>query len=582
MVRHFRRLVAAFILPLLLFSISAPATDASAAATSQTTVVDDLWDFGKIAARSGNLKFERTNNSFLGNDASRLARSARRAEWAVWSQSGMRTFAATAYFWPSEQVQHFAFAVSTNRATYTAVTPTIVDRGGDWRRIDYTLTLPAGTNHVRVTFPNASAHTWNPQIGQVTYSNVAPALAASNPGPLIASGGPGFVGRQGNQFTLNGHPFRFVGFNLFDAAATARYQCAWWDRYTDQELDAALAEMKHYGGASVLRFWAFQSYTASGTDWSGVDRVLALARKHDMKVIPVLENGQEHCTSYGSAKWQQNDTFYRNAHRRDYRYGYALSLPDYIDTIVARYKDDPTIMAWMIMNEADTGDKDGLYTFASVLSAQIKAIDSNHLVTLGTQSNGVSGSSGADFLRLYGLPTLDFAEGHDYAFWAPETEALPGSPDGKSLPDPRSAQCLTTAYIPNNAKVGCSLAQSLLVLDKPFLMGEAGVKGGGDPAGRQRRAELLDAKMTAFFANGGSGYLIWQWNRLYDGEGFDVIDSADPLLPKMKRQLRPVANAPLPSSSLPTGVIQGQATHALLPSSATRTRRAAADRRRPA
>ena len=46
----------------------------------------------------------------------------------------------------------------------------------------------------------------------------------------------------------------------------------------------------------------------------------------------------------------------------------------YIDRIVGRYKDDPTIMSWMIMNEADTGDKDGLYTFASVLSAQIKAL----------------------------------------------------------------------------------------------------------------------------------------------------------------------------------------------------------------
>lgn len=377
------------------------------------------------------------------------------------------------------------------------------------------------------------------------------ATPTSMPSSSPVASPSGFVGRSGTQFILDGQPFRFVGFNLFDAAATASYKCAWWERYSDAELDQAMAVMKEQAGASVLRIWAFQPYTASGTDWSGLDRVITLARKHDMKIIPVLENGPEHCSNYGSAKWQNGDIFYGNAYRRDYTYGYPLSLPDYIDRIVGRYKGEPAIMAWMIMNEADTGDKDGLYTFAAVLSAQIKALDPNHLVTLGTQSNGVSGSSGVDFIRLYGLPTIDFAEGHDYSFWAPETEALPGSIDGHSLPDPRSPACLTTDYIPNNAKIGCSIAQSLQILGKPFLAGEAGVKGGADQVARQRRADLLDAKMSAFFANGGSGYLIWQWNRILDVEQYDVLsDTADPLLPKMKRH----ANSFVTQSTMPLPV----------------------------
>jgi len=353
--------------------------------------------------------------------------------------------------------------------------------------------------------------------------------------PLPSPDTSGFVGRQGTQFTLDGQPFRFVGFNLFDAAATANYQCGWWARYSDDELDAALGAMKKQAGANVLRFWAFQSYTAGGTDWSGIDKVLRLARKHNIKVIPVLENGPGHCGNYGSAKWEQGDVFYRNASRRDYTYGSSLSLPDYIDRIVGRYKDDPTIMAWMIMNEADTGDKDGLYTFAAILSAQIKTLDSRHLVTLGTQSNGVSGSSGSDFIRLYGLPTLDFAEGHDYAFWGSDTDPLPGSADGHTLPDPRSASCLSTAYIPNQAKIACSIAQAHQILGKPYLIGEAGIGGGNGVAGRQRRADRIGAKMDAFFANGGSGYIVWQWNRIVDTEGFDVLSTlGDPLLPRMK------------------------------------------------
>ncbi len=392
-------------------------------------------------------------------------------------------------------------------------------------------------------------------------------IPSPTPSPIPTPAGTGFVGRAGTQFTLNGQPFRFVGFNLFDAVATNRYKCAWWERYSDQDLDLALGAMHGQAGASVLRVWAFQPYTASGTDWSGLDRVIALARKHDMKIIPVLENGPEHCSNYGSAKWQNGDTFYGNAYRRDYTYGYPLSLPDYIDRIVGHYKDEPTIMAWMIMNEADTGDKTGLYTFASALSAQIKALDTHHLVTLGTQSNGVSGSSGTDFIHLYGLPTLDFAEGHDYAFWAPETEALPGSTDGQHLPDPSSPGCLTTDYIPNNAKVGCALAQSLQLLNKPFLMGEAGVQGAGDQSARQRRADLLDAKMNAFFANGGSGYLVWQWNKIVDTEGYDVLsNTADPLLLEMKRYaqsfgaalLTPAHPAVSPSGGEPAPLLAAQ------------------------
>jgi len=357
----------------------------------------------------------------------------------------------------------------------------------------------------------------------------------------------GFVGRDGSNFTLDGQPFRFVGFNLYDAANTAGYSCVWWQRYSEAELDGAFGAMHDQAGATVVRFWAFQSYTAGGTDWSGMDRVLRLAAKHNMKVLPVLEDGPGYCglqtppwSNAGRERWQNNGTWYDQAWRRDFRYdGYALSLPDYIDRIVARYKDNPTILGWMLMNEADTSNVEGLYTFARVLSAQIKAVDSRHLVTLGSQSSGPPATAGANFLRVYGLPTIDFAEGHDYPYWTGgdgETMPLPGSPDGgRSLPEPRSAACMDTSGTPGRAMVGCALAQALRILGKPFVMGEVGVKGADSAATRARRAQLLRAKVDVFFANGGSGYLIWQWNNLVDTEQYDVLPGvSDPLLPFLK------------------------------------------------
>jgi len=374
--------------------------------------------------------------------------------------------------------------------------------------------------------------------------------ATSTPSPAgvaVPSVAGGFVGRDGTNFTLSGQPFRFVGFNLYDAANTDRYSCVWWQRYSEAELDSAFGAMHDQAGATVVRFWAFQSYTAGGTDWSGLDRVLRLAAKHDLKVLPVLEDGPGYCglqtppwSNAGRERWQGNGSWYDQAWRREFRYdGYALSLPDYIDRIVARYKDNPTILGWMLMNEADTNNAAGLYTFARVLTAQIKAIDPRHLVTLGSQSSGPPATAGANFLRVYGLPTIDFAEGHDYPYWAGgdgETMPLPGSPDGgRSLPDPRSAACLDMSGTPGRAMVGCALAQSLRILGKPFVMGEAGVQSDATATAQTRRTQLLGAKMDAFFANGGSGYIIWQWNKLQDTERYDVLPgTGDPLLPFLR------------------------------------------------
>jgi hypothetical protein len=53
-------------------------------------------------------------------------------------------------------------------------------------------------------------------------------------------------------------------------------------------------------------------------------------------------------------------------------------------------------------------------------------------------------------------------------------------------------------------------------LDKPLIVGEAGMTacgtwGGSQQETGQSRAAKLEAKMSAFFDNGGAGYLIWAW-----------------------------------------------------------------------
>lgn len=365
-----------------------------------------------------------------------------------------------------------------------------------------------------------------------------------------------FVQRRGSQFYLADQEFIFVGFNLFDAAGSgdSPYSClqtnGWWQKFSNAEIDAALKSMKAETGATVLRFWAFQTYTKGGTDYSGIDKLIRLAKLNGFKIMPVFEDGPGYCTEPGGGgnnrmdKWKyQSDSWYTEGYKVA-NAPYTLSYRDYVQQFVTRYKDEPTIFGWMLVNEADTSRKvmndsgklvSALVPFAKDMSEVVKSIDSNHLVTVGTQSNGASGATGQDFIDVYSLPSIDFAEAHDWGYWGNDAESIVGgirNADGTmSLPDPLSAECLKTYQ----AKIGCTLAQAEKIIQKPMVIGESGITA-RDTAARQRRAEQIDAKMRDFFANGGDGYLYWQWNKVVDSQGYDVLPGTnDPLLAVMKK-----------------------------------------------
>ncbi len=317
-----------------------------------------------------------------------------------------------------------------------------------------------------------------------------------------------FVTRDTTMLQVDGQPFRFVGFNLYDAAASDVYSCTPATRLDDAGLDQAMQAI-HDAGGTVVRFWAFPSYTSSGTDFSGVDRAIDAAREHDLRVLPVLEDGPGDCsTGEPGVPLDQVDggRWYVDGYRQPLGTA-TVSFRDYVATITRHYRDDPTIMGWSLVNEAETPLRDDqgrsvLVDFARDVATVAQSADPHHLVTLGTQSNGAIGASGADFTAIYSLPQLDLTEVHDWATYGDDDEAMPGSVDG-ALPDPD--QCQAT-----DAPVACSFTLARQ-LDKPIVVGEAGI-GATDQESRTRRAEQLDAKMDAAFEAGASGYLLWQLN----------------------------------------------------------------------
>jgi len=334
-----------------------------------------------------------------------------------------------------------------------------------------------------------------------------------------------FVERDGSSLTVDGEPFHFVGLNLYDAAASDVYSCKPTTRLTDEELADTLRYAREEAGVTVLRFWAYQTYTNGGTDFSGIDRVLSAARAAGLRVVPVLEDGPGDCsTGEPGVPLDQlpGDDWYTDGYREPY--GTAdLSYRDYVRVVTEHYRDEPTILAWMMVNEAETRardeqDRSALVGFAQDVGAVIRSVDDRHLLTLGTQANGAFGTSGRDVTDIYRLPVLDFAEVHDWGFYGSDTEALPGSQDGR-LPDPESPAC--TAL---DASIACSFAR-VEALGKPLVVGEAGIRA-DDEASRRRRARLLAAKVEAAFDAGADGYIVWHLNKSLT-DGYDLVPALD-------------------------------------------------------
>src|SRR6266516_5210098 len=313
-----------------------------------------------------------------------------------------------------------------------------------------------------------------------------------------------FVTRNGQQLLLNGQPFRFIGVNRFNLLTTDAPYHGCGEGWSQQNLDAYFAEMQSLH-ITTVRFWAFRLFTENGADFSRFDYLVSLAQKYHIFLVPVLENQWSDCTQ-GDYKY---NTWYQSGYLSPYG-NYQLSYKDYLGLVITRYRDNPYILMWQLMNEAeskntnDISDPEALYNFALAMSVYIKSIDPNHLVSLGTIGESQPGTEGTNYSSLYSISTIDILEIHDYR---QEVTPLP-------------------SFISQHIA-------DAVALNKPIFVGEAGIQKGCEQQScftLQQRAMLFRAKMGAFFGENGNGYLIWSYRDNYPSSD-DVweFDSQDPL-----------------------------------------------------
>jgi Tol biopolymer transport system component len=302
-----------------------------------------------------------------------------------------------------------------------------------------------------------------------------------------------FLTRQGTELLLDGSPFRFTGLNIFNANSDGLCGAA-MDGGT--ALDDALTAMG--AGAGVFRSWFFQPLAIDeGTDlrdWSAFDHTLDVAAAHGKKVIATLTDQWGECGTDTPGNGYKEADWYVTGYQQ-VQPGMLVSYRDWVAEVVDRYKDDPRIAFWQLINEAEVtpcppGDlqpHQTLVDWATDISGLVKSIDANHLVSLGTIGSGQCGADGPRYQAVHAIPTIDLCEYHDYG--APGV-GMPGDEfNGLQL---RIDQC--------NA------------LNKPLFVGEAGIIPNDVGGTFQARADAFQEKLDAQFSSGVRGFLAWAWS----------------------------------------------------------------------
>ena len=218
-----------------------------------------------------------------------------------------------------------------------------------------------------------------------------------------------------DRLVLDGQPYTFTGMNIYNANSTG--DC-WHSMAGGQGLRRALRDIG--GGQEVFRAWFFQSLATRGgeRDWRAFDRTLRLAKARGQKVIVVFADQWSACER-PSRRWA---SFYASGYRKQVDPGTTRTYRRYVAEVVKRYRADPTVLMWQLVNEAEIGAPNGtcapasvLRDFAADMSSLIKQLDPHHLVSLGTIGGQQCGMRGSGYRAIHAVPGIDVCEVHDYS-----------------------------------------------------------------------------------------------------------------------------------------------------------------------
>ncbi|TDD77682.1 beta-mannosidase [Actinomadura darangshiensis] len=350
-----------------------------------------------------------------------------------------------------------------------------------------------------------------------------------------ASAAPaGFAYRCGVHFCLDGKPFYFAGANTYDLFTFGSGSGDTETQYMDKaRIDAHMADLQA-DNVQVLRTWMFshESWhgfeTAKGVyneqEFAQFDYVLKSAADHGIKVVPVFENYWE---AYGGIDTRLQWEGLSGGHPGRAAFfdktrcpGCFTSYKNYVSHALNRtnhytgvkYKDDPNVFAWELMNEPRYQDQSAdenvngttLRKWVDEMGAFVKGIDPDHMLGAGIEGHGTrygfGGDEGNPFIYIHQSPYVDYTTAHPYPT---ESWANLGLDATKVL-------------------IRKWIADSHDTVGKPFYMSEFNVHN-------VDRTVWWDAIFKDFEAAGGDGTGFW-WYQDHEVDGKFGVSKGDPEL----------------------------------------------------
>ncbi|QNN65148.1 mannanase [Sphingomonas rhizophila] len=389
-------------------------------------------------------------------------------------------------------------------------------------------------------------------LGRRTFVGGTAAALASCAIPVGAPVARPFVGRSGTALTLDGRRYRYVGTNMWYAAYLGA-EAAYGDRgRLQRELDRiavlGLTNIRLLGSSedsplknSVTPTFRDRTSAYSETLLKGLDFTLAEMGKRGLRAVIYLTNFWEWSGGMmtylywnnGGRFINMNDPahpwpefadmssqFYANRQAVAQYHDYVRAVVTRTNSVTGiRYADDPTIQSWQLANEPRPGGgkevglnhlRDYL-AWISDTSRLIKSLDSNHLVSTGSEGTQGCLDDDACVINAHSAPSIDYVTAH---IWPQNWEWADPKDLAGSWP---KVETNTRAYLARQIAIASQLGKPLVVEEFGFPRDSGGFERSASTRWRDRFYGLIFELALDSMRAGGpvAGTNFWAWG----GEG---------------------------------------------------------------
>ena len=359
-------------------------------------------------------------------------------------------------------------------------------------------------------------------------------------------GGSDIISIEDGQFIKDGSPYYFVGTNFWYGPILASEGSGGDRERLTRELDSLCSmgvrnlrvlvgsdgERGVYTKVEPTLQYAPGKY--NDTLLRGLDYFLVELGKRDMEAVLYLGNAWEWSGGYSQyLKWagygdiplprvagyNEYVDYVSNFMKSDSAMGlfrrYVMDIVSRTNTVTGKaYRDDPAIFSWQICNEPRPFGEENKETFRTWLTETagiIKAIDPNHLVSVGSEGKygcEVDLSLWEDISRS---PYIDYLNIHIWPFnwgWTSRDDMN----DGTVQP----AIDLSLEYLDEHMEVARRLHKPLVVEEFGFPRDSVGFSRSTSVSMRDRYYEAMLSQMNGQKASGTllAGFNFWGWGGL--------------------------------------------------------------------